>query len=218
MKVMDRFVVLSIFVDLMWWPFCLGFCLTANMPGAWLLAARILFWAPLLAFPMLIVGYNLKKPVLHKAVCGAALGLMLLSVGTVAASWNFVHHGLVQPYADLQMADVTSVRMYYNGPELEPADAERVVDLFQQLTYYNPGSWVEDYAHQITPEADYPMQFSVRRENGHGILLAAWPPYYVDNAIEAYTAADEDICRQIADLYWELKDKYYPKNEQLAAE
>jgi len=217
MSVTDRLVVLAIFGDLLFIPFSIGQFYAADFSGwqPWLL--YLMFYGPLLALPLLIVGLNLSRPAWHKAVSSLALGLMAACLLTFAFSFDYARHGLVRPYADLRPEDVQSACMYVDGAQLDEGDKRQLIELLQQVTYYNPSTWVEDYVGQVTPESDTPFQFYLRRENARNILIAAWPPYYVDNAVVSYQAADEEVCRQLADLYWQLKAKYYPPEPSLAA-
>lgn len=187
--------------------------------------AKLLFWLPPLAFVWMLVGYWLRKPPrAHKVICRSGLGLFGLSFVLVVCGWQFMQGGVVESYADLQLSQVQSVKLYYDDRHideyslLDEADAKRVVELVQRVAYCNPYDDLlsSDYLSRTRAEA---VRFLVSLKNGSEIYIDARPARLVRDC-RAYSMPDEQLYYQLLDLHTDLAAKYASGDDeaQLAAE
>ena len=186
--------------------------------------AEWLFWLPPLAFVWMLVGYWLRRPRAHEVICCSGLALFGLSLGLVVCSWQFVQGGVVEAYADLQPSQVESVKLYYDERQLDEysllseADAQRVVELVQQVVYCNPYEDLisTDYLSETRSEA---VRFLVQLQEGGEIYIDARPARLV-RGNRAYSMPEEQLYYRLLDLHTELAAKYGPERTagQLTAE
>lgn len=163
-----------------------------------------LFGPPLILL-LLILGGISKRPRVAGTLCGIGVTLFLatvISLGVASYATNNCH---VQPYKDLQAADLSSVELWLGEDEqgadiwqpLEPADAEVLVEALHRLDYYK--EWhdgAEGEMYQDIPIDNpewhfrlvYPSGYEERISVGHvytythpdeGQVVSFWGSYYL---------------------------------------
>lgn len=236
MTLAKRFVVLGLFVVPLLAFAALFMAWTSGLDNSvWLAKASVLF--NLLAWPLLLLGYNLQRSSYCRSICGAGLLFFALGAFCTVGGYCYKNMAVWQPeeYQQLKTAEVLSASWNYPqlaAATLEPADAERLAALWQQVSYRNP------CALKILPEGSMNDLFAqgglcLQLANGEQVSVVACPPYYVLSYESWYDgtsercrgyvigAADEQICQAVYDLYAELAVKYASNDlgdEQLAAE
>ena len=215
MSLVKRLAVIAFFLDI---PLCIisiGLMISGDFSAAWPVVPYLML-TPLLAFPLLPVGYLLKWQKPQALLCRTGLGLFAVGLLTVLGSWHYVYGGVVYSYADLQSAQVQNVQIYYDdyfhadaeSSQLAADDAANVVGLVQQLEYCNPYFSTEstDYLERTENDA---ARLVLQLDNGEKIYVDVRNDELLKDFL-VYQPGDKESCRQIYNLYQELKDKYYP--------
>jgi len=215
-----------IFVNIPLLFFCPGIAFAGEYVGLRSVLAALLPFAPLLAFLFLIVGcVPAKETASSKAICRTGLLIVAFSLFAMAYCWDFGHNGVYTLYPELKAADVQDVEIYMGRPvegelfraELDAADTAELLALLPQVTCQNPHVGYKKILTEIIPEGQPSRQFWIKRNDGTGFCLSAFPPYYVVGDEKVRQAADKEVCQQVADLYAELQAKYAAAGMELAA-
>lgn len=218
MSLTRRLAIIAIFINIILLFFCPGIAFAGEYTGLRALLSGPMAFAPLLAFVFLIVGCVPKKETASsRAVCRVGLFIVAFSLASMAYCWDFAHNGVYKMFPDLQAADtVVEIQLGsiaeqdLRSVELNEADKAEVVALLQQATCRNPYASFRQIRADLIPDGSVAEQFAVKTGDGSWVTVGAWPPYYTSSYERGFYAADEEVCRQLADLYADLRAKYEP--------
>lgn len=206
----------NIIMLLSMWGLFVG-CAWDNM----VLLANVAFVLTCVALPLLFVAYVVWRTKAGRFFSVLGLSVFVLACVTQAGGFYYKFFGVWQPefYANMAAAEVASVSLGWDNIELEPADAKRVVDLMQQISYRNPSIYI-DSPTDLKADANWDSRFIVNLADGRKKMLAVYPAFYIVDPEFAYRAAEPEVCQDLYDLYAELAEKYGPADDgaQLAAE